>query len=124
MAINSAVKTALVEIWNEESDAGKAAAIADAVYSIHPTPEDWVACWKGQPPPGWIMAVNRILRTTLALPFELGGDPQALDHYNEWLERTVLEPMRKTAPESYRAIVEYLRNFVLNSRNDDHGRRT
>ena len=121
MTINSAVKTALVEIWNEEKDPQKAAAIADAIYSIYPTPEDWVACWKGQPPPEWIMAVNRILRTTLALPFELGGDPQALDRYNEWLERTVLEPMRKTAPESYRAIVEYLKNFVLNSRNDDHG---
>ncbi len=115
------MKTALVEIWKEESDPQKTAAIADAVYSIYPTPEDWVACWKGQPPPEWIMAVNRILRTTLTLPFELGGDPQALDRYNEWLERTVLEPMRKTAPESYRAIVEYLKNFVLNSRNDDRG---
>ena len=121
MTINSAVKTALVEIWNEESDPQKAAAIADAVYSIYPTPEDWVACWEGQPPPEWIMAVSRILRTTLALPFELGGDSQALDRYNEWLERTVLELMRKTAPESYWAIVEYLKNFVLNSRNDDRG---
>ena len=121
MTINSAVKTALVKIWEEERDPQKAAAIADAIYSVYPTPEDWVACWKGQPPPEWIMAVNRILRTTLAMPFELSGDPQALDHYNEWLERTVLEPMRKTAPESYRAIVEYVKNFVLNSRNDDHG---
>ncbi len=121
MTINSAVKTALVEIWEEEKDPQKAAAMADAVYTIYPTPEDWVACWKGQPPPEWIMAVNRILRTTLALPFELGGDPQALDHYNEWLERTVLVPMRKTAPESYRATVEYVKNFVLISRNDEHG---
>ena len=121
MTVNAAVKTALVEIWNEESDPQKAAAIADAVYSIYPTPEDWVACWKGQPPPEWIMAVNLILRTSLALPFELGGDPHVLDRYKEWLERTVLEPMRKTAPESYRAIVEYLKNFVLNSRNDDRG---
>jgi hypothetical protein len=49
MTINSAAKTALVKIWNEESDPQKAAAIADAIYSIYPTPEDWVACWKGQP---------------------------------------------------------------------------
>lgn len=123
MTINSAVKTALIEIWDEEKDPQKAAAIADAVYGIYPNPEDWVACWKGQAPPEWIMAVKRILRTTLTLPFELGGDPQALDHYNEWLERTVLEPMRKTAPESYRATMDYLKNFVLNSRNDDHGER-
>lgn len=121
MIVNSAMKTALVEIWNEESDPQKAAAIANALHSIYPTPEDWVACWRGQPPPEWIMAVNRILRTTLALPFEVGGDPQLLDRYNEWLERTLLEPMRKTAPESYQAIVEYLKDFVLNSRNDDCG---
>ena len=119
MTINSAVKTALVEIWNEESDSQKAAAMADAVYSIYPNPEDWVACWKGQPPPEWVMAVKRIHRTTLSLPFELGDDPQALDHYNEWLERTVLDSMRKTEPESYQAMVEYLKDFVLNSRNDD-----
>jgi hypothetical protein len=29
--------------------------------------------------------------------------------------------MRKTEPESYQAMVEYLKNFVLNSRNDDRG---
>ena len=121
MTVNSAAKTALVEIWKEEEDAKRAAAIADAIYSVYPNPEDWLACWKGQPPPEWIMAVNRILRATLALPFELREDPQTLDYYNEWLERTVFEPMRKTAPESYRAIIEYLKNFVLSSRNDDHG---
>ena len=88
MTISSAIKTALIEIWEEEKDSQKATAIAGAIYSIYPTPEDWVACWKGQPPPGWVMAVQRILRTTLALPLELGGDPQALDRYNEWMERT------------------------------------
>jgi hypothetical protein len=122
MTINSAAKTALVEIWGEEKDAEKAAAMADAIYGIYPKPEDWVASWKAQPPPEWIMAVNRVMRAGLTLPFELGGDLETLDRYNEWLERTVLEPMRKSAPDSYRAIVEHLRNFVLNSRNDDHAR--
>jgi hypothetical protein len=119
MTVNSAVKTALIEIWNEETDPQKAATIADAIFSIYPSPEDWVACWKGQPPPDWIVAVNRILRASLALPFELGGE--ALDHYNDWLERTVLWPMRKREPESYRGVVEHLKNFVLNSRNGDYG---
>jgi hypothetical protein len=122
MTINSAAKTALVEIWNEETDLERAALIADAIYSIYPRPEDWVACWKGQPPPEWIMAVNRIFRASLALPFELGGNPQTLDNYNKWLERTVFEPMRETRPESYRLIVDYLKNLVLTSRSDDHGR--
>jgi hypothetical protein len=122
MTINSAAKTALVEIWDEETDPAKATAMADTIYSIYPHPEDWIASWRGQPPPEWITAVNRVMRTTLALPFELGGDPQTLGCYNEWLERTVLEPMRTSAPESYRAIVEHLENFVLNSRNDNRDR--
>jgi hypothetical protein len=93
--------------------------MADAVYSIYPNPEDWVACWKGQPPPEWVMAVKRIRRTTLSLPFELGGDPQALDRYNKWLESTLLDSMRKTEPESYQAMVDHLKDFILNSRNED-----
>jgi hypothetical protein len=121
MTINSATKTALVEIWDEEEDLARAAAMADNIYGIYPNPEDWIASWREQPPPEWVMAVTRVLRVALALPFELGGDPKTLDRYNEWLERTVLQPMRKSAPESYRAIVEHLQNFVLNSRND-HGR--
>jgi hypothetical protein len=120
--VNSAIKTALVEIWNEERDSQKAAEIAEAIYGIYPAAEDWLAYWKGQPPPGWIMSVNRMFRATLTLPFQLGSEPEILDHYNRWLERTVLEPLRKMAPESYRATVEYLKALVLNSRNDDHGR--
>jgi hypothetical protein len=121
MTVNSAAKIALLEIWSEEEDLRKAAAMADAIYNIYPNPEDWVACWKGHPPPEWVMAVKRILHVTLALPFELGGDRQTLDNYNNWLDRAVFEPLRTTAPESYRAIVQYLKNFILNSRNDDHG---
>jgi len=40
MTIDSAVKTALVENWNKESDPQKAAAVADAIYSIYPTAEE------------------------------------------------------------------------------------
>jgi hypothetical protein len=122
MTINSAVKKVLVEIWKEEQDPKRAAAMADAIYSLYPNPEDWITSWRGQVPSGWIMAVNRVLRASLALPFELSGNPQAINSYDEWVERTVFEPMRKTAPESYQAIVGYLRDFVLSSRNDDHGR--
>jgi hypothetical protein len=121
MTITSALKTALVEIWKEEPDPKRAAAMADAIYSLYPNPEDWIASWRGQAPPGWIIAVNRVLRASLALPF-VSGNPQAINNYNEWIERTVFEPMRRTAPESYQAIVDHLRDFVLSSRNDDHGR--
>lgn len=120
MTINSAIKAALIDIWNE-SDPTTAAPMADAIYTLYPDAEDWVACWKGQPPPQWSTGVNRMLRATLALPFELEGGGQALHNYIQWLERNVLAPMRSTAPESYQAIVEYLKIFVLSSRNDRGG---
>jgi hypothetical protein len=120
MTINSAIKSALVGIWKDEVDSKRASEIADTIHRIYPSPEDWVASWKGQAPPKWVLAVTRILHATLALPFELGGDLAALERYNEWLEKGVLAPMRKAAPENYRAIVEYVRNFVLSSRQQDN----
>ena len=121
MTINSAVKTALVEIWKEELDPQRAAVMAEATYDLYPKPEDWIACWKGQPPHEWIIAVNRVLKASLALPFELSGDRQAINNYTEWVERVVFGPMRRTAPKSYQAIVDHLRNFVLSAWNDNYG---
>jgi hypothetical protein len=122
LTIHSALKTALVEIWQEVHDPNRAAAMADAIYSLYPSPEDWIACWRGQVPPGWTMAVDRVLKASLALPFELSGNPEAIHNYNEWVERVVFEPIRKMSPEKYQAIVEHLRDFILTSMNDDDGR--
>jgi hypothetical protein len=65
------------------------------------------------------MAVNRVMASSLALPFELTGNKQAIAAYNEWLERRLLAPMRASAPESYKIVVEYLKVFILNSWGDD-----
>ena len=50
MTINSTVKTALVEIWKDETDAQKAAAMADAVYTVvrHGFETPGCACSGGQ----------------------------------------------------------------------------
>jgi hypothetical protein len=114
-----------MEIWKDEPDAERAASIASAILDILPRPEDWVARWEGQPPPEWIVAVNRVIKAGLALPFELGGDQQAMKAYNDWLEQTVLAPMRATEPESYAALVDHVKAFILNSwTNSDDERQT
>jgi hypothetical protein len=115
IAANSAPKTALVEIWKDEPNPGRAAAIANAILEILPRPEDWVARWEGQPPPEWIVAVNRVIKAGLALPFELSGHQQAINSYNDWLEQTVLARMRAMEPESYAALVDHVKAFILNS---------
>jgi hypothetical protein len=38
----------------EDRDPQRAAVVAEAICELWPKPEDWVACWKGQPPPKWI----------------------------------------------------------------------
>jgi hypothetical protein len=86
-----------------------------------PRPEDWVGRWDGQPPPEWTMAVNRVIKASLALPFELSGNQQAIQAYNEWLERSVLAPMRATEPESYAALVDHVKSFILDSWNRNDG---
>jgi hypothetical protein len=122
LAASTAPKTALAEIWKDEPDLDRAASIADAILDLLPRPEDWVARWEGQPPLEWIGAVNRVIKSNLALPFELSGDPRAIAAYNDWLEQTVFVPMRATQPESYAAVVEYIKFFILNSWNrDDDG---
>ena len=68
-----------------------------------------------------IGAVNRVIKSNLALPFELSGDSRALAAYNDWLEATLFVPMRATQPQSYAAVVEYIKSFILNfwNRDDD-----
>jgi hypothetical protein len=125
LAASSAPKTALMEIWKDEPDAERAASIASAILDILPRPEDWIARWEGQPPPEWIVAVNRVIKAGLTLPFELGGDQRAIKAYNDWLEQTVLAPMRATEPESYAALVDHVKAFILNSwTNDDDEQQT
>jgi hypothetical protein len=109
---SSAPKAALLEIWKHEPDAGRAASISSAILEILPRPEDWVARWEEQPPPEWVVAVNRVIKAGLALPFELSGDQQAIKAYNEWFEQTVLAPMRATERESYAALIDHVKSFM------------
>lgn len=119
LSINRATKQAIVKIWKNESDKDKAAAMADAIFAIRPAAEDWIAQWDGQPPPRWMMAVNRVMASSLAFPFELSGNQEATSAYNEWLERRVLAPMRVAAPESYKLVVEHVRKFILEAWTDN-----
>ena len=117
-SISSAIRTSFVEIWKEELDANKAGAIADAVRALYPAAEDWVACWHGQAPPEWITAVNRIFMASLALPFELTGEARAASNYLDWLEQTVFEPLRRSRPETYQGIVDFLKRYIISLRNE------
>ena len=47
----------------------------------------------------------------LALPVEL-QDEELTQAYNRWVESNVLEPLRVRAPETYAAVVEYIRSFI------------
>lgn len=111
IAANAAVKSAIMEVWNTESDPARAGALADVLLDLKPRPEDWVARWEGHPPPQWVEAVRRMTVATLALPVELLDDAR-LDAYNAWLERSVLSLTRDMSPELYRAVIENLKSFM------------
>jgi hypothetical protein len=62
--------------------------------------------------------VRRITVVSLVMPFDLPDD-QALAAYNDWLEARILGPMRATEPERYRAVVGYVRQFIVNLSDSD-----
>lgn len=111
VAVNAAVKAAIMEVWNTEGDAERAGVLADVLMEVKPQPEDWIDRWEGHAPPQWIVAVKRDAVVSLALPIEL-ADEEKLKNYNEWLEQTVLAPLRGVSPEFYKSIIETLRWFM------------
>jgi hypothetical protein len=110
-------KEAITAAWQEETPE-RAIALSEAIDRIRPIPEDWIARWNGNPPPGWITAVRRALTGALALPVEL-PDGDRLDAYQRWLEGTFTSEMRRLRPESHQQLVEYLRDFINKPWDDD-----
>ena len=119
VTVNQAGKSAIMQIWNGEPSAERAATLADAIVEVSPRPEDWVGRWEGAPPPGWIEAVKRVNLSSFTLPAEL--DESRLDSYNDWIERSLLSPLRELSPERYQALIEHLRSFILISEEASNG---
>jgi hypothetical protein len=57
---------------------------------------------------------------SLAMPVEFGHD-EDLRAYHKWLEERILEPMRRLRPDGYKAMIEYVCMFILNSADDEDG---
>ena len=106
-----AIKNSIMAVWAREPDHARAAVLANAIRDLQAYPEDWVDQWDGQVPPNWVNAVSLALVARLALPVEL-QDKELTQAYNRWVESNVLEPLRVRAPETYAAVVEYVRSFI------------
>jgi hypothetical protein len=117
-SLNMAAKAAIFEIWKTESDRQRAAAVSDMAFELVPYPEDWVACWGGNPPPEWVDAVRSISVASLAVPIELGNE-ELVAAYNDWVEGRILEPMRATEPEIYQRVVSHVRSLIESAREED-----
>ena len=119
--ISMAMKSALIAVWRTEKDYDRAAKLSNMVFSLAPKPEDWVGRWEAGAPPEWVDAVSRITIASMGMPIELQDDA-ALEAYNNWFTTHVLEPLKTLSPQTYGAVVEYIRAFVEGGReegNDD-----
>ena len=112
LSLNRAVKEALIQVWKSEGTGERAEALADAVLSLQPNALDWLNCWEGSPPPGWIEAANRVMVASLAFPVEL-TDQAVIGRYHRWLESRVLREIRESDPSRYHAIIGQIRSFIL-----------
>jgi len=120
LSVVSATKGAITRIWNEEPETSRAMELSNATFYLRPTAEEWLAQWQGQPPPNWVAGVYCVLIASLAMPVEI-GEPQKLAAYHAWFDEAVLARVRRTSPESYDAIVKYMKQFVIGAYNDDEG---
>jgi hypothetical protein len=96
----------------------QAEGVATYLHRLLPDPYDWLGVWHGGAEPEWAEKVSRALHQDIVAALDI-DDSVKRGAYHSWAEKHVLEPMRTLAPERYRALVEDLRVFLLNSRNDD-----
>jgi tetratricopeptide (TPR) repeat protein len=112
---------AISQIWNEETDENRARHLSDAILAMRPLPDDWIDRWDGAPPPNWLVAVRRALIGGFALPMDI-SDESKTEAYQNWFEESVLAPLREYSPETYEAVVGYLKEFVrMPWKNHDDG---
>jgi hypothetical protein len=116
------IQRALIQVWQREADAARAAHAADYLLNLRPDPADWATRWESGAPPGWIDVVNRVMTASLAFPVEL-QESETVAAYNEWLESRVLGPLRIMSPQRYRAVVESIRTLISGPQeaSDDDG---
>jgi hypothetical protein len=118
VSIANAVRVAVKDVWKHEPDESRASALADLLYSEAPRGADWVALWRGEEPPNWSNAMNRVMAASLALAIEL-DDKDVRAAYFKWLEERVLAPMRVLDPDAYRATVEQVKNYIASGTRTD-----
>jgi hypothetical protein len=118
MSYFHAVKTAVMQIWNEEPDEARAQFLASSVFDLRVMPEDWVGRWGDNPPLNWVEAVRRSVIGSFALPVEI-SDQNKLRRYQKWIDEVMMSEVRSSSPDLYGQVVEYLRSFTLIRRDDD-----
>ncbi|MGY4426343.1 hypothetical protein ACVWY2_008792 [Bradyrhizobium sp. JR6.1] len=112
MTYVQAIRGAISQIWVEEPDEQRARVIASAIFEMRIVPEDWLARWGGQPPPGWIGAVHRALIGGFALPVEILDDKK-IGPYQRWLDDVLMSEVRLVSPDLYQQVVSYIQEFAL-----------
>ena len=106
------IRNAIAQIWNEEADEQRARLIASSLFEMQIVPEDWLPCWRGTPPPGWVDAVRRALIGGFVMPIEITDDKK-IEPYHRWLDDVLLRELRLVSPELYQQVVAYVREFTL-----------
>lgn len=106
----SAIKHAIIQVWEAEPDPTRASSYADALLATLPVPDDWIGRWK-EPPPGWSTAVETAMMSGLLIPVELSDT--ALNNYLKWVDKKVVGGLHERSPHTYNAIVEHVKTFVM-----------
>jgi tetratricopeptide (TPR) repeat protein len=119
LSLTTSPRRALMQIWNTETDHERAAELSALILDLQPNLGEWLSSWRGNPPPNWSNAVNRVSVASLAMPVEITDD-QTRAAYSNWLETTVLSELRTNDREFYGEVISYVRGFISDLHKDDH----
>ena len=104
-------KAAIMEIWETTSDPKRAAALSSLILDLRPSAREWLSNWGATPPSDWAAAIENMSLAGIALPVELSGE--TLQQYNGWADETIFNELRRNDPQTYNAVVNHIRDFVL-----------
>lgn len=116
-ATSKSVKDALFGIWNSSLPLSRKEALSDRLLNMGLDPEQWLYAWHGQPPPGWVEAVSTAFSSGYVMGFEL--KPENIKAYLDWVERNLISSIRDLSPARYRAILAYVKAFIVEWNDDE-----
>jgi len=109
--VRYAVCTAIRNIWTTATDFDQAAARANWLLSILPSPLEW--CAEPENEGVWAAARQQLAVQIGLLLVLVGASMECRQRYFSWLQEAVLEPLQEKNPRIWDETMEFFKNYTV-----------